>query len=189
MARVVDRSMSLRWYCVQTKSRNEKRALFHIKRAGIETLNPLLETYWSRDRVSKKVLEPLFPGYFFVRFDVNYHYSTVQWARGVKRVLGNHAGPTPVDDGIITEIRKRIDNDGVARTPYDFKPKDPVKIRTGPLRDLIGVFETWVPKAGRIRILLCLLGIETSVELDYCQVEKVWNGNIPNRQAETIVRL
>jgi FlaA1/EpsC-like NDP-sugar epimerase len=33
----------LQWYCIQTKPRNEKRALFHVRRAGIETLQPLIE--------------------------------------------------------------------------------------------------------------------------------------------------
>lgn len=164
-----------RWYVVQTKPRNEKRALFHIKRAGIETLNPLIETYTSRNGASKKVLEPLFPGYFFARFEVASHYPTVRWARGVRKVLGNHDGPAPISEEIIYEIRKRIDSHGVARKPYDLKPEDPVKIKAGPLKDLVGIFDRWLPKEGRIRILLRLLGYETSVELDYLQVEKVWN--------------
>ncbi|NIM97861.1 MAG: hypothetical protein GTO24_07210 [candidate division Zixibacteria bacterium] len=50
-----------------------------------------------------------------------------------------------------------------------------MRIKAGPLKDLIGIFERWLPKEGRIRILLDLLGYETSVELDHLQVEKVWN--------------
>jgi len=50
-----------------------------------------------------------------------------------------------------------------------------VRIRIGPLRDLIGIFERWLPREGRIRILLNLLGYQTGVELDYLQVERIWN--------------
>ncbi len=175
MERQVDFSVPFPWYVVQTKPRNERRALFHLRRAGIETLSPLMETYASRIGGSRKVLEPLFPGYIFARFDVASHYSTVRWARGIRRVLGNRGGPVPVEEEVIDEIRRRIDGHGVARRPYELEPNDTVKIKTGPLKDLIGVFERWLPKEGRIRILLRLLGYEAGVELDYLQVEKVWS--------------
>ena len=175
MTTLADQSLNTRWYVVQTKPRNEKRALFHLTRAGIETLNPLMENYRSRSGRPKTMLEPLFPGYLFARFDVPSHYPIVRWARGVKKVLGRDDGPTPVGEEIIDEIRKRIDSRGVARRPYELNPEDSVRIRTGPLKDLIGIFERWLPKEGRIRVLLSLLGYETGVELDYLQVEKVWN--------------
>ncbi|NIM96542.1 MAG: transcription/translation regulatory transformer protein RfaH, partial [candidate division Zixibacteria bacterium] len=79
----------------------------HLGRAGIETLNPLMETYASRNRGSKKILEPLFPGYVFARFDVPNHYPIVRYARGVRKILGNREGPVPVGPEIIDEIRKR----------------------------------------------------------------------------------
>jgi transcriptional antiterminator RfaH len=175
MDTLVDQSQNLWWYVIQTKPKNENRARFHLTRAGIETLNPLMETYRSRNGGFKKTVEPLFPGYFFARFEAACHYPIVRWARGVKRILGNRDGPIPVREEIIHEIRRRVDDHGVARRPYDLKPEDPVRITAGPLKDLIGIFERWLPKERRIRILLRLLGYETSVELDYSQVEKVWH--------------
>jgi transcriptional antiterminator RfaH len=175
METLTDQTFNLHWYVIQTKPRNENRALFHIERAGIETLNPLMENCRSRNGIVQKALEPLFPGYFFARFDVASHYPTVRWARGVKKVLGRDDGPIAIGQDVIDEIRKRIDDHGVARRPYDLKPDDPVKVRAGPLRDLIGIFERWLPKEGRIRVLLSLLGCETSVEMDYSQVEKTWH--------------
>jgi len=171
----VDQTFNLQWYVIQTKPRNEKRALFHVTRAGIETLNPLMENARSRNGVLQKALEPLFPGYFFARFDVASHYPTVRWARGVRKVLGRDDGPIPVGQEVIDEIRKRIDDHGVATRPYELKPNDSVRVKAGPLRDLIGIFERWLPKEGRIRVLLSLLGSQTNVEMDYLQVEKMWN--------------
>ncbi|NIO05658.1 MAG: hypothetical protein GTN74_13955, partial [Proteobacteria bacterium] len=157
---MADCSGAHHWYVVQTKPKNERRALFHLGRAGIETLNPLMETYASRNKGSKKTVEPLFPGYVFARFDVADRYPIVRWARGVRKILGNRDGPVPVGPEIIDEIRKRIDDQGIARRPYDLKADDPVRIKAGPLMDLIGIFERWLPKEGRIRILLRLLGYE-----------------------------
>ena len=171
----IDQTFNLHWYVIQTKPRNEKRALFHITRAGIETLNPLMENGRSRNGIVQRTLEPLFPGYFFARFDVASHYPTVRWARGVKKVLGGDDGPIAVGQDVMDEIRKRVDDGGVATRPYDLKPDDPVKVKAGPLKDLIGIFERWLPKEGRIRVLLGLLGCQTSVEIDYSQVEKMWN--------------
>ncbi|MBW2059247.1 MAG: hypothetical protein JRJ26_17300, partial [Deltaproteobacteria bacterium] len=132
METMTDCSRTCRWYVVQTKPKNERRAIFHLGRAGIETLNPLIESYRPCTVAAGKVLEPLFPGYFFARFDVTTHYSTVRWARGVRRVLGNRDGPTAVGEEVIDEIRRRIDERGVARKPYELKPADPVRIRIGP---------------------------------------------------------
>jgi len=80
----------------------------------------------------------------------------------------------PISDGVVREIRNRVDEDCVVRRAYDLKPHDTVKIREGPLKDLIGVFDRWGSKEGRIRVLLSLIGYQTSVQLHYSQVERVW---------------
>jgi transcription antitermination factor NusG len=48
-----------------------------------------------------------------------------------------------------------------------------VRIKSGPLRDLLGVFERWVSDNERIRILLNLIGYQPAVELHYTMIEKV----------------
>lgn len=162
------------WYVVQTKPRNEGRAQYHLEREGIETLNPLMEKCRPNRGRSQRTLQPLFPNYIFARFVLEKDYPKVRWARGVNRVVGKGRGPTPISDDVVREIRNRVDEDSVVRRPYDLKPYDPVKIKGGPLRDLIGVFDRWISKEGRIRVLLSLIGYQTSVQLHYSQVEKVW---------------
>lgn len=162
------------WYVVQTKPRNEGRAQFHLEREGIETLNPLMETYSSRGGKSTPTLKPLFPNYIFARFTLERDYPKVKWARGVNKVVGRGREPMPISDVVVSQIRSRIDDDCVVKRAYDLNPRDTVKIKEGPLRDFVGVFDRWMSKEGRIRVLLSLIGYQTSVQLHYSQVEKIW---------------
>jgi len=162
------------WYVVQTKPRNEQRAQYHLEREGIETLNPLMEAYRSKRSRSLRTLQPLFPNYIFARFILERDYPKVRWARGVNKVLGRGRDPMPISDVVVKEIKSRVNEDYVVKRAYDLKPHDTVKIKEGPLRDLIGIFDRWMSKEGRIRVLLSLIGYQTSVQLHYSQVEKVW---------------
>ena len=162
------------WYVVQTKPRNEQRAQYYLEREGIETLSPLMEACRSKRGRSLRTLKPLFPNYIFARFILERDYPKVRWARGVNKVIGRGREPMPINDVVVQEIKNRIDEDCVVNRAYDLKPHDTVKIKEGPLRDLIGVFDRWMSKEGRIRVLLSLIGYQTSVQLHYSQVEKVW---------------
>ncbi|UCE39024.1 MAG: hypothetical protein JSW00_07325, partial [Thermoplasmata archaeon] len=108
------------------------------------------------------------------RFILERDYPKVRWARGVNKVIGRGREPMPISDVVVDEIKNRIDEDCVVKRAFDLKPQDTVKIKEGPLRDLIGVFDRWMSKEGRIRVLLSLIGYQTSVQLHYSQVEKVW---------------
>ena len=162
------------WYVVQTKPSNEQRAQYYLEREGLETLNPLMEAYSSKRGGSSRTLKPLFPNYIFARFILERDYPKVRWARGVNKVLGRGREPMPISDEVVKEIKNRINGDSVVKRAYDLKPHDTVKIKEGPLRDLIGIFDRWMSKEGRIRVLLSLIGYQTSVQLHYSHVEKVW---------------
>ena len=149
------------WYVVQTKPSNEGRAQFYLDREGIETLNPLMEAYISKRGRSLRTLKPLFPNYIFARFILERDYPKVRWARGVNKVLGRGGGPMPIVDEVVEEIKSRIGEDCVVKRAYDLKPQDTVKIKEGPLKDLMGMFDRWMSKEGRIRVLLSLIGYQT----------------------------
>jgi transcription antitermination factor NusG len=53
------------------------------------------------------------------------------------------------------------------------KANDPIRVRSGPLKDLVGIFDRWVSGGGRGRVLLSLLNYDASVELHYSQLEKI----------------
>jgi transcription antitermination factor NusG len=56
---------------------------------------------------------------------------------------------------------------------HHFEPNDVVRIKTGPLKDLLGIFERWLSNSERVKILLNLIGYQPAVEIHYSMIEKV----------------
>ena len=160
------------WYVIQTKPKREREIESYLSLKGLEVFNPLIEAFSSRDGGMEKLLRSLFPTYVFVKFDLNQNYNFVRWARGVKKVLGFGGYPSPVSDEVIEVIKKRTDADGIVRKTDHFQPNDPVRIKSGPLKDLLGIFERWVTDSERVRILLNLIGYQPTIEVHHSLLEK-----------------
>jgi transcriptional antiterminator RfaH len=120
-----------------------------------------------------KELKPLFPGYMFAKFDLEQNYPLVRWARGVKKVLGCGETPASISEEAVEIIKERADAQGIVRVKHHLKPNDVVRIKTGPLKDLLGIFERWLSDSERVRILLNLIGYQPAVEIHYSLIEKV----------------
>jgi transcription antitermination factor NusG len=139
----------------------------------VEIFSPLIESFATRNGRVNKELKPLFPGYFFGKFDLEKDYPLVRWGRGVKCVLGFGGYPTSISEEVVEIIKERTDARGVVRVKGDYEPNDVVRVKTGPLKDLLGIFERWVSDTERVRILLNLIGYQPSIELHYSMIEKV----------------
>ncbi len=147
--------------------------MFHLEREAIEVFFPRMKALQIKNGKSRKVIKALFPNYLFAHFDPFKSYRLVRWSRGVCRVVGFDGGPTPVDDEVIQVIKRRVDKNCVVRRALHLKAKDPIRVRSGPLKDLVGIFDRWVSDEGRVRVLLNLLNYDASVELHYSQLEKI----------------
>lgn len=164
----------MEWFVIQTKPKKEEDAKSYLSMKGVEIFSPLMENFLIRNGSLSKELKPLFPGYIFVKFDLEKDYSLVRWGRGVKKVLGLGGNyPTPVSGEIVEIIKKRTDSYGIVRKSYHFEANDRVRIKSGPLKDLLGIFERWVSDSDRVRVLLNLIGYQPAVEMHYSMIEKV----------------
>jgi transcriptional antiterminator RfaH len=161
------------WYVIQTKPKKEEEATSYLSTRGVNIFSPFLETFIMKNARLTKITKPLFPGYIFGKFDLEQNYPLVRWGRGVKCVLGLAGYPTPVSEEVVEIIKERTDIHGVVRVKQTFEPNDVVRIRTGPLRDLLGIFERWVSDSDRVRILLNVIGFQPAVEIHYSMIEKV----------------
>jgi transcriptional antiterminator RfaH len=161
------------WYVIQTKPKKEEEATSYLSTKGVEILSPLLETFTTRNARITKELKPLFPGYIFGKFDLEQNYPLVRWAKGVKCILAFGGYPTHISEEVVQVIKERTDTQGVVRISQHFRPNDVVRIKAGPLKDLLGIFERWVSDNERVRILLNLIGYQPAVEMHYSMIEKV----------------
>jgi transcriptional antiterminator RfaH len=120
-----------------------------------------------------KELKSLFPNYIFAKFELEKNYPLVRWARGVKKILGFGGYPVPISEEVIELIKKRTDENGIVKKTHHFVANDVVRIKTGPLRELCGIFDRWVSDSERVKVLLNLIGYQPAVEIHYSMIEKV----------------
>jgi len=161
------------WYVIRSKPGDERRAGLNLSNQKIETLLPLFESYQFIRGTAIRKIRPLFPNYLFAKLNLERHYEQVKWTRGVSRILGFGEGPAPVSEKVIQTIQERMGNDNLVRLEEDWKQGDLVCITSGPLKDLIGIFDRRLSDQGRVRILLNLIGVDVPVQLPKWQIKKV----------------
>ena len=144
---------SLKWYAVYVRSRFEKKVHMQLVQKQIESYLPLVEEIrvWS-DR-KKKVHEPLFRGYVFVKFDLRERLKVLR-TEGLVRLVGNQDRPSPIHDDEIEWIRRVLGDPTLAKDLRREElpvPGKRVEIVAGPLR---GVRGTISQIRGRARFVI-----------------------------------
>ena len=161
------------WYVVRTKAGDEHRANRNLLNQEIETFLPLFRGYEYRTGKMIQTIKPLFPNYLFAKLDLGFHYNKVKWTRGVNRILGNREGPVPISEKVVQTIQDRVGRDNLIELEDQIKEGDLVQIKSGPLKDLIGVFQRKMSGKDRVKILLNLIGVDIPVQISKYQIEKV----------------
>jgi transcriptional antiterminator RfaH len=156
-----------RWYVVNTKSREETKALFNLKRQGFNAYLPQYRKTRRHARRTDTVLAPLFPKYLFVEFDLDMEkWSCINSTLGVNSLIKFGALPSAVPTDLIDDIKAREDDTGMVSLNRQLKIKhgDRVTVITGAFSDHTGIFECQNDDE-RIIILLNLLGRDVRVRL------------------------
>jgi transcriptional antiterminator RfaH len=159
---------SSRWCVVQTHVHAESKAAAHLLRQGYDIYLP---RYLKRRRHARRVEHvpaPLFPRYLFVGFDPEVaRWRSIQSTLGVSHLICNSNEPTLLPQGIITELRRREDDNGFIRLDRQplYAPGDKVRVVDGVFSDSLGLFEGMADR-DRVAILLDLLGRKVRVVLD-----------------------
>ena len=69
------------WYCLRSKPRMENVAAASL--SSLEDVDVFLPRTQRQNQKIKQPVKPLFPGYFFARYDPIKHLRNVHYARGV----------------------------------------------------------------------------------------------------------
>jgi transcription antitermination factor NusG len=155
------------WYLLSTKPKKEFRVEKILREASFEVYLP--------KHTEKTTLRPFFPGYEFILFDYPRDYNLVKYTRGVKTVVGNKAGPIPLPDQVIDEIRSREVDGLVVVLPEVETPceGDDIEVTAGPLKGLRGIFKQELSGRERVLILLNYVSYQGRLLIERNKVRKV----------------
>lgn len=159
--------MERNWYVLRARPRREAQVAAVLAGKDIEAYLPLLKRPARGGRGPR--VEPLFPGYLFVRLAI----ETEEWliarsTAGVLHLLGSQGSPSPVPDELVQSIRQRVELEATRRAaPYH--PGERVRITAGSFRDLDAVFDRSLSASGRVRVFIRMVGrlvpLDLSAEL------------------------
>ena len=163
------------WYVIQTKPTSEAAVQQHLKNARFETFLPRIRTLVRGQKRGVTRVKSLFPSYLFAHLDLHDPnlFRMIKYTRGVRKILGDGALPVPVPDEMIAIIRDRVDEDGVIEQRLVMKKGDPVRIRAGMFRDLVGILDKPVSAAGRVRVLLQIMRHQVRCDLSAAEIERL----------------
>jgi len=158
------------WFLVQTKSKQESRAVENLERQGVNSFCPMMriEKLSRGSRVVK--LEALFPGYLFVNFNQeSVSSTTIRSTRGVSHFVTCAGAPVKAPELLIEQLMQRTDpteDELVSNLPRE---GDSLQIVEGPFRGLNAVFSQ--PDGDqRAIVLINLLNQQVSASLPFASL-------------------
>jgi len=171
-----------RWYVIHTYSGHEDRVKNNLKQriksmgAGEKVLQVIVPT---EDEVEIKngqrrtVTKKVFPGYLLVQMAMDDEaWDTVRNTPGVTGFVSSANKPVPLGED---EVKKILDQ-MVAEAPrakVGFSKGQSVRVVDGPFIDFVGTIDEVNHEKGKVKVLLSLFGRDTSVELDFLQLERL----------------
>lgn len=157
----------LSWFVVNTKPKKEAIVERLFLQGGIGVYNP---KYREESRI-----RAFFPGYAFVRFSHPEQYKLVKYTRGVKRIVGNDAGPIPVGEEVLERIRSREVGGFIELSKHGIEPElgDEIEVAEGPFRGLRGVFTKGMTDQDRVLILLNYVSYQGQLIIEKSKLKKV----------------
>ena len=163
----------MNWYAIYTKPKAEDTVSERLRNTGIEVYSPKLRvTRYIRNRYSG-VVEQLFPCYLFAKFDPDRYLWMIKYTRGVKKVVGNNDHPWPVAEEVIDYIRSHEKDGFVTRQCEDIKEGDTVKINSGPLSGITGIFREIIKGTERVILLLNAIEYQATAIVERAYLSKI----------------
>ncbi len=162
-ARSIRESQSLEWFAVHTWSRHEKSVFEQLCVKRIETFLPLYDpqTKWKNGKQSGLI--PLFPGYLFVRINIQHQLPVLQTS-GVARFIGFGRNPAVVPDQEIMQLAAAVEKGNVVE-PHPFLVVGRrVRIKRGSLAGLTGILVR-DKRGARVVLSVALISRSISIEL------------------------
>ncbi len=174
--------MAKDWFVIHTYAGYENKVKANLEKR-VETMNmedyifrvvvPMEDEVSVKDGQRKVVQRKVFPGYVLVEMDLtDTAWYVVRNTTGVTGFVGAGSKPVPLE---AHEVEKILADMGMAeRKQYkiNFDVGDTVRVKDGPFDGFIGTIQEVDTEKGKVKVMFSGFGRDTSVELDYPQVEK-----------------
>ena len=158
------------WLAIRTRHQHEKLVARSLAFKGFEVFLPLYNRIrqWS-DR-TKVLSAPLFPGYVFLRGQLEQEIRILT-TPGVLGLVGFGGAPAIIPEAEIEAVRQTIAR-RVQVEPYPFlKCGDWVRVKSGPLEGLEGILVRY-KRQFRLVLSVQLIQKSVAVEVDVWMVER-----------------
>jgi transcriptional antiterminator RfaH len=127
------------WYLLQTRPRQEFRALEQLQNQDYTCFLPTLTVERIQRGKLSASIEPMFARYLFIRLDtVSSNWAPIRSTRGVSRLVAFGDRLATLPGVCIDALRNRAPQ--ICR--HAFAPGDRVAIATGPFAGLEGIYQT-----------------------------------------------
>ncbi len=161
------------WYALHTKSRFENVVNEGLAKKSLDVFLPKITVKSRRRDRHKMIRVPLFPGYVFVRTDLNpYEHVEILKTTGAVKLIGNTRGPVSITDGTIDSLKIMVSTSEEVITGTRFTKGDRVLVVSGPFAGVTGIFSRYGGD-GRVIVNIEALGQFAAVNVDIDDVEKL----------------
>lgn len=164
------------WYALYVRSRSEKKVISQLEEMGIEAYLPLVTKIkqWSDRR--KKIAEPLFKSYVFVRSNAK-EYLPILNVYGVMKFVAFEREAVVVPDNQIEAIKKFVADyehgeEYKMQNNEELKVGQTVRIINGPMKGLTGRLQTIHDKRHLI-VYIEVVGQYLPVHISRAKVEPI----------------
>ncbi len=161
------------WFALHTRPYSERKVASRLERHDIETFVP--ETPSTTQQPGQASL-PYFPGYLFVCLDMGIaNPNHWRFTPGVRYIISYGDEPIPIADELIRAIRKhlRTVEERKQEAGAAYRPGDRVRITSGPLKDMIAIFEAPTGPSDRVSVLLEVINRYQRLRVSQSALEKV----------------
>lgn len=161
------------WYALHTKPRHEKKVVERLCGKCVENYLPLNTVFrrWS-DRY-KKVTEPLFSCYVFVKITLKEQLKPLQ-TDGVMNLVSFNGHPSPIPESQIYTLKLVLDEMQFVNNASYFSIGERVRVIRGVLQGVEGVL---IQRKNSSSLVISIDGIKQaiSVEISPNDLEKIVN--------------
>lgn len=172
-----------KWYVIHTYSGYENKVMQTLERKvksmGLENvinriLVPMEDEVDIKDGKKHVVKRKIFPGYVLVEMGVNDRsWYVVRNTPGVTGFVGSATKPIPLNP---EEVKRILKSQGIdesePKVHISVEVGEQVRITSGPFENFIATITEINDEKGTLKGLIDMFGRETSVEVDYSQIEK-----------------